>query len=123
LHWRIDPEAGPIFRQIVDSVKAGLARGTLSPGAKLPSARALAETLRVNPNTVIRAFEALEREGITETRRGLGTFIRAAVDVVAIRETLIRQAARRYLEEARALGLTDDEALLELKEVMHAGEG
>ncbi len=122
MNWRINPEAGPIFRQIVDSVKAGLARGTLSPGAKLPSARVLAETLRVNPNTVIRAFEALEREGITETRRGLGTYIREEVDVAAIRETLIRQAAQRYLEEARALGLSGDEALRALEEVMHAGE-
>ena len=84
MRWNVDPEAGPIFEQIADAVQAALARGELGPGDKLPSARALAEELRVNPNTVIRAFELLEQRGITETRRGLGTFVREDVDLSLI---------------------------------------
>ena len=61
MRWNVDPEAGPIFEQIANAVMAALARGELEPGDKLPSARALAEELRVNPNTVIRAFELLEQ--------------------------------------------------------------
>ncbi len=114
---RIDPEAGPIFEQIVTGVKAAIARGALRPGEKLPSARALAEELRVNPNTVIRAFTELEREGITETRRGLGTFVREDVDQKALKRELLAAAARRYLEAARALGLGREEAARMLWEV------
>jgi len=117
LHLHIHPEAGPIFEQIVAGVKAAIARGELRPGDKLPSARVLAEELRVNPNTVIRAFAELEREGITETRRGLGTFVREDVDRAALRRELLAAAARRYLEAARSLGLNPEEAAAVLREV------
>ncbi len=117
MRWRIDPGAGPIYEQIVRQVEAALARGELKPGAKLPSARALAEVLRVNPNTVIRAFEAMERRGLTETRRGLGTFVREDVDVPALRKKLLSEAAKRYLAEVRALGLDREAAARALKEV------
>jgi len=117
LRWRVDPEAGPIFEQIADAVMAALARGELGPGDKLPSARALAEELKVNPNTVIRAFELLEHRGITETRRGLGTFVREDVDVDALKAARLREAARRYLAEVRALGLGLDAAQAALEEV------
>lgn len=117
MRWNVDPEAGPIFEQIANAVMAALARGELEPGDKLPSARALAEELRVNPNTVIRAFELLEQLGITETRRGLGTFVREEVDVDALKRDRIRRAARRYLAEVRALGLGLEEAKAALEEV------
>ena len=117
MRWRIDPEAGPIYEQIVHQTEAALARGELNPGDKLPSARMLAEAMRVNPNTVIRAFEVLERHGITETRRGLGTFVREDVDVSILRRRLLEAAARRYLGEVRALGLGETEALRALEEV------
>jgi len=117
LRWNVDPEAGPIFEQIAGAVEAALARGELKPGDKLPSARALAEELRVNPNTVIRAFEVLEQQGITETRRGLGTFVREDLDVGALKKARIGRAARRYLAEVRALGLGLKEAKDALEEV------
>ena len=120
---RVDPEAGPIFEQIVAGVKAAIARGELAPGEKLPSARALAEELKVNPNTVIRAFLELEREGITETRRGLGTFVREDVDQEALKHELLIAAARRYLNAARELGLSDEEAARALLEVERDARG
>lgn len=117
MRWHVDPEAGPIFEQIAGAVEAGLARGELKPGNKLPSARALAEELKVNPNTVIRAFELLEQRGITETRRGLGTFVREDVEVDALKRARLLEAARRYLAEVRALGLDLDAAKAALEEV------
>ncbi len=118
--WSIEPEKGPIYAQIAAEVKRMLARGELVPGAKLPSARALAEKARVNPNTVVHAYAELEREGITETRRGLGTFVREDVDVEAIRRRELEAAARAYLQSARALGLGVEEAVSALREVNDA---
>jgi len=119
--WRIEPEKGPIYAQIAAEVKRMLARGELRPGSKLPSARALAEEARVNPNTVVHAYAELEREGITETRRGLGTFVREDVDVAAIRRVLLEEAARGYARAVRALGMGLEEAKAALEEVSDAG--
>ncbi len=115
--WHIEPEKGPIYAQIAAEVKRMLARGELRPGEKLPSARALAEEARVNPNTVVHAYAELEREGITETRRGLGTFVREDVDVEAIRRRELEAAARGYLRAVQALGLGPDAAAKVLSEV------
>lgn len=98
-----------------------LANGKLKPGDKLPSARELAVELKVNPNTVIHAFSELEREGLSETRRGLGTFLREDIEVQRLRHSLLVEAARRYLAEARALGLSPEEARQALREVADAG--
>jgi DNA-binding transcriptional regulator YhcF (GntR family) len=65
----------PIYLQIIHSIKQEIVAGILRPGDKLPSVREQAEALTVNPNTVQRAYQELEREGVTETRRGMGTFI------------------------------------------------
>ncbi|WP_338025039.1 GntR family transcriptional regulator [Calidithermus timidus] len=115
--WQLNAEAGPIYAQIVQGVKRMLANGKLKPGDKLPSARDLATELKVNPNTVIHAFGELEREGLSETRRGLGTFVREDVEVQRLRHSLLVEAARRFLAEARALGLSKEEAQRALKEV------
>ncbi len=119
--WKIEPEKGPIYAQIAAEVKRMLARGELRPGSKLPSARALAEEARVNPNTVVHAYAELEREGITETRRGLGTFVREDVDVAAVRRRELEAAARAYLRTVRSLGLDPRAASRVLEEVNDAG--
>lgn len=67
----------PVYRQIVDQVKAAAAGGALRAGDPLPSVRALAEELRINRNTVAKAYAELESEGIIETRAGRGCFLRA----------------------------------------------
>lgn len=115
--WQLDTEAGPIYAQIVQGVKRMLANGKLKPGDRLPSARDLATELKVNPNTVIHAFSELEREGLSETRRGLGTFVKEDVEVRQLRHSLLVEAARRFLAEAQALGLSKEEAQQALKEV------
>jgi GntR family transcriptional regulator len=72
----IDPHsAEPIFEQIAFSVKEAVARGDLAPGAQLPSVRELAQDLSVNPNTVVRAYELLTRDGVVVRRQGAGCFV------------------------------------------------
>src|SRR3981081_592037 len=66
----------PIYAQLDRSIRAAIATGELEPGAQLPTVRQLAVDLAVNANTVARVYAQLERDGIVETRRGVGTFVR-----------------------------------------------
>ena len=69
----LSPE--PIFEQVVFQVKSAVARGELASGDKLPSVRELAKKLTINPNTVARAYEALEMQGVIVRRQGSGCFV------------------------------------------------
>jgi len=72
----IDPNSHvPIYQQIVDHIRRSVAAGVYRPGEPIPSLRQLALELLVNPNTVQRAYEQLEREGLIQARRGLGMFV------------------------------------------------
>jgi GntR family transcriptional regulator len=74
----IDPKSStPIFRQIADQLRQTIDANVYRPGEILPSLRAMAVEICVNPNTVQRAYDALEREGVVETRRGVGIFVSA----------------------------------------------
>src|SRR6516165_2518339 len=76
ISFSLDAKSGvPIYRQIQDQVRYGIASGRLRPGEQLPTVRALAVDLAVNPNTVIRAYTELERQGILTTEQGRGTFV------------------------------------------------
>jgi GntR family transcriptional regulator len=73
---KIDPSSHvPIYLQIADEIRAAIAAGVFRPGEMLPSLRVLAGDLRVNPNTVQRAYDELEREGVVLPRRGVGLFV------------------------------------------------
>ena len=65
----------PIYLQIADAVRAAVAAGVYRPGEAIPSLRAMATEIRVNPNTVQRAYDELEREGLVESQRGRGLFV------------------------------------------------
>jgi len=69
----------PVYRQIVNQVKYMVASGRLRCGQELPAIRALAERLVINPNTVVRAYSELQREGVVESRHGSGTYVTGAV--------------------------------------------
>jgi GntR family transcriptional regulator len=72
----LDPKAGvPFYRQIIDQIKFGIASGSLTVGEQLPTVRALAVELKVNLNTVSKAYKELEIQNILETQQGTGTFI------------------------------------------------
>jgi len=120
--WMLDMDAGPIYVQIGVRVREQLARGDLKVGEKLPSARDLAARLSVNPNTVVHAFERLEADGVIETRRGLGTFVREDAPVAEMRAEILRRAAERYTNDVRRLGVSQEDALAAMKGVWNAGK-
>jgi GntR family transcriptional regulator len=77
VEYRIDRRSGvPAFQQIVQQTKQALRLGVLVPGDRLPTAKDVAETSAVNPNTTLKAYRELEREGLVEPRPGQGTFVR-----------------------------------------------
>jgi GntR family transcriptional regulator len=76
IQFILDPKAGiPFYRQIIDQIKFGIASGNLKAGEQLPTVRALAVELKVNLNTVSKAYKELEIQKILETQQGTGTFI------------------------------------------------
>lgn len=76
IKFKLDPKAGvPFYRQIIDQIKFGIASGNLKIGEQLPTVRALAVELKVNLNTVAKAYKELEIQNILETQQGTGTFI------------------------------------------------
>jgi len=100
----------PIYMQMVDEVKRALARGELSPGDKMPSHKERAQMSQVNPNTVQRAYQEMEREGLTETLRGQGTFIKQDPALLQrVRSEMALAAVEQFLEEMRGLGIDADE--------------
>lgn len=98
---RIDPRSPtPLYAQIADRIRLAVASGELSVGEALPSVRALAGQLRVNPATIVQAYRDLERERLVEMRQGSGTFI---ADIPA--DTRAREraaAARRFVQQVLA---------------------
>lgn len=105
----IDPSSPiPIFRQIADLIRRSVAAGVYRPGEMIPSLRTLALELRVNPNTVQRAYEELERQGLVRARKGLGMFITHRA--VTRARTDSREAVRRVfvqgIQAALAAGMS-----------------
>jgi len=102
----------PIYIQIMEQIKDRLASGLLRPGDQLPTVRQMATDLRVNFNTVARAYRLLDEAGVISTQHGRGTYILGETPPEAV-ELLRRQAlqelTRRYLFEARRLEFTPKE--------------
>ena len=108
----IDPEGGlAIYDQIVRQIKFAVAGGALPPAELIPSVRELARELAVNPNTVARAYQQLQTEGIVESVRGQGLAVSRGADkrCRAERAKLIGQRLRESLDEALRAGLEIDE--------------
>jgi GntR family transcriptional regulator len=104
---RIDPQSPePIFEQVVYQVKGLVARGDLVEGDRLPSVRELAKQIAVNPNTVIRAYEALEHDGLIVRRQGAGCFVTANGSTLKSSERTrqLKQLMRRTVTDAFHLG-------------------
>jgi GntR family transcriptional regulator len=98
--------------QIEDSIHSLIAAGQLQPGEQLPTIRELASDIRVNLNTVARAYFELDKEGVISTQRGRGTFVTRDLDQKQIernRQKLLHSIIESALEEAKKLGYTQDE--------------
>lgn len=118
-NFRIDSASPtPIYAQLDRSIRAAIATGELEPGSQLPTVRQLAVDLAVNANTVARVYTQLERDGILETRRGVGTFVRdvpTPQPARAPRERELRELIRRFIGDAALLGFTLPELIDQLR--------
>jgi GntR family transcriptional regulator len=116
--FAINPaDPAPIWRQIEEGIRRLIALGALNPGAAVPSVRDLARDLRVNPNTVARAYQRLTESGVLTVKRGEGTYVAdiPAQPRKAERNELLKDAATRYASTAIAVGVEVDDAVEELQ--------
>jgi GntR family transcriptional regulator len=126
LHLQVDPHSGvPVYRQMMDQVRYYVASGALRAGDQLPSVRELAQTLRVNPTTVVKAYTELEHERVIELKHGKGAFIASHAPKMGEREkeAQLRRQARSFAVEAAQLGVPQAVILRILKEEMEALKG
>lgn len=114
MHITLDHHSGePIYRQIVEAIRFRIASGELAAGAQLPSIRELGQALVVNPRTVIKAYEELQRDGVVVLQHGRGVFVTEPRETLPPRDRKrkLQELARRLLAEAACLGASTDEVL------------
>jgi GntR family transcriptional regulator len=111
IEFYLDPSSGvPTYAQLVRQVQQALQLGLLEPGDQLPTAQQVVSSLAINPNTVLKAYRDLEREGLVRARPGLGTFVVGRLprtDPAA--QARFRKSLATWLRSAREAGLTADE--------------
>ena len=104
----------PLYAQLSRAIQFAIATGKLNVGEQLPTVRQMAVDLRINANTVAKVYAELERKGVVETRRGVGTFIsanRIEAGMRRHREDHLRDFADRMIAEAGALGISLDDLI------------
>jgi len=113
---QIDPNSAiPIYLQIIYSIKHQVATGRLKPGEQLPTVRMLATELRINPNTVARAYASLDTEGVITTQRGRGTYVREHPDdahLRRVRKDQLKAMMDNVVNNALSLGYPAEEIRL-----------
>jgi GntR family transcriptional regulator len=115
----------PLYAQLERGLRAAVATSRLRPGDQLPTVRQLAVTLRVNANTVARVYAELERAGVIETKRGVGSFVSATPEQVhppREHERRLRAFVTRVLADAGAAGFTVGEVVAGLRAHRQGGE-
>jgi GntR family transcriptional regulator len=122
----VDPrDRTPIYLQLERGIRAAIASGRLETGGQLPTVRQLAVELRINANTVARVYGELERAGVLETRRGVGTFVSATPAVAHPphdRDRRVRAFVTRVLADADAAGIGVDDLLSALEACRAKGD-
>ena len=117
-NFRVDPsDATPIYAQLDRAIRTEIATGRLAIGTRLPTVRQMAVDIAVNANTVAKVYAQLERDGVLETQRGVGTFVRERASPEASkahRDRELRQLTRRFINDGAALGFTINELVKQL---------
>lgn len=114
----------PIYQQIIDNFKKQIIRGELHQGDKIPSQREFAETIRVNPNTVQRAYREMENMKMVETVRGQGTFLIAGAQMQAeFKKAMAGGVLNYFISEMKSLGYSRTEMLDLLSRHLDSEEG
>jgi GntR family transcriptional regulator len=119
--FSLDLHSGvPVYRQLIDQVRGGVASGSLVAGDQLPTVRQLAVDLAINPNTVMRAYRELELGGFLETHQGTGTFIsdKKPEKNTAGRERQLNQMAGEFAARAGAAGFTLEDLIDRLRDLL-----
>lgn len=107
----------PIYIQIMNLIKSEIVAGEINGGDKLPSVREYSKELKVNPNTVQRTYQELEREGLVFTQRGMGTFVTEDMDIIkSLKKDMAAGIIQGFLEEMRGLGFSTEEIINILSE-------
>ncbi|WP_293714868.1 GntR family transcriptional regulator [uncultured Parabacteroides sp.] len=120
IKFLLDYSSGvPVYRQIIDQIIFGIASGQLKLGEQLPTVRALAVELKVNLNTVSKAYKELEIKNILETQQGTGTFINKTENVILEkeREDKLKEICIQFSSVAFSYGFTLSEIMRELKNI------
>ena len=120
IKFLLDYSSGvPVYRQIIDQIIFGIASGQLKLGEQLPTVRALAVELKVNLNTVSKAYKELEIKNILETQQGTGTFINKTENVILEkeREDKLKEICIQFSSVAFSYGFTFSEIMRELKNI------
>lgn len=122
---RLDHHSGEaIYRQIIEQIKFQIASGKLEDGFKLPSIRALANELKINPRTVVKAYDELKESGLATMRQGQGVFVSAKGDHLAkaTRKKNIAELAQRLFAEGFQMGASPQEIIEIIKETAETME-
>jgi len=118
IKFQLDAKSGmPFYRQIIDQIRYGIATGKLAMGEQLPTARSLAVELKINLNTVIKAYKELEIQKILETQQGSGTFIGSAKIEIPQNEqrNKLKSICNEFVTIAANYGFSIEEIVEELK--------
>src|ERR1700739_2563233 len=121
MQFSIDLHSGvPVYRQLIDQVRGGIASGSLTAGDQLPTVRQLAVDLEINPNTVMRAYRELELGGLLETHQGTGTFIsnKKMERKSAERDRQLTQMAGEFAARAGASGFSLEDLIDRLRDLL-----
>ncbi|MFC9910300.1 GntR family transcriptional regulator [Streptomyces sp. NPDC059862] len=113
MQFRIDRRSGvAAYQQIVQQTKQALRLGALLPGDQLPTAKEVSKTCLINPNTVLKAYRELEREGLVEARPGSGTFVRRSLArPQTAAESPLRGELETWMDRAREGGLEREDVI------------
>jgi len=117
IDFKLDPKSGvPFYRQIIDQIRYGIVSGRLQVGEQLPTVRGLAVLLKVNLNTVSKAYKELEIKDVLETQQGTGTYINNTPVKIpqGERKNKLENICREFLTIAGTYGFTSQELISEL---------
>ena len=118
-YFQVNPSSGvPIYRQLMDQVRALVASGRLAEGDLLPSVRQVAQDLQVNQMTVSKAYSLLERDGVVELVRGQGMRVRETATNGKVRREAILPLLQQVVATARQLSLRPEQVLAQLKPLL-----
>ena len=120
IEFTLDPKSGvPYYRQIIDQIRYGIVTGKFEVGEQLPTVRALAVALKVNLNTVSKAYRELEIQNILETQQGTGTFIGSVKVEIPDeeRQKKLNDICTEFFNIAASYGFTEEDLVDELKKI------